>query len=241
MGRPHAQAERSSQLIGCPAGGRKTKQRETQSRVGSGDPQTSKGCTLGRVFRRQKEEEGHFWDRDVTQNTRTRGAKEGGGQGLRSQPTRLDPTGSEVGTSWGPTQGRPPQQRNSSELEGTLLGGWGQLAQNESPQEAPWPWEGGVSHAGSQGLRDQRNQPGWGCFQVFKVFRPSSVHRTHCTARRGSKSKSGRHIHSPVSQLFPGHSLLFPGREDLSILLLPYPLPPSCQIHRLLPVMGVSA
>ena len=50
MGRPHAQAERSSQLIGCPAGGRKTKQRETQSRVGSGDPQTSKGCTLGRVF-----------------------------------------------------------------------------------------------------------------------------------------------------------------------------------------------
>ena len=49
----------------------------------------------------------------------------------------LDTTGSKVGTSLGPTQGRPPpQQRNPSELEGTLQGG--QLAQNpESPQEAP--------------------------------------------------------------------------------------------------------
>lgn len=48
---------------------------------------------------------------------------------------------------------------------------------------------GGMSHAGSWGLRDQRNQLGrrgrgeeWS-FQVFKAFRPSSVHRTHCTAR----------------------------------------------------------
>ena len=149
---------------------------------------------------------------------------------MRSQPTHLDPAGSEVGTIRGQTQGRPPQQRNSSELEGTLLaqrgrGGGRSAGTKQKPTGGSMAPGRGVSHAGSQGLRDQRNQPGWGCFQVFKAFRPFSVHRTHCTARSGSMSNSGYHIRSPINQLISGHSLLFPGREDLSILPLPYPPP----------------
>lgn len=90
--------------------------------MGSGDPQTSKGCALGRVFTRQKEEEGHFQDRDVTQDTKTRGAKEGRGQGLRSQPMRLDSTGSEVGTY---TRPPPPTKELFRAGRNTVAGGGG--------------------------------------------------------------------------------------------------------------------
>lgn len=42
---------------------------------------------------KEKEEEGHFGDIDVTQNARIQGAKREGDQGLRYQMISFDPTG----------------------------------------------------------------------------------------------------------------------------------------------------
>lgn len=118
----------------------------------------------------------------------------------------LDPTGSEVGTSLGPTQGRPPPHN-----KGTLQS-WKEHCRGVS-------WHKTKAHR-------RLHDPGNGAGRLW-----------------GGMSHAG-HIRSLVSHLIPGHSLLFPGREDLSILPLPYlpPTPPTnCQIHRLLPLVGASA
>ena len=109
----------------------------------------------------------------------------------------LDTTGSKVGTSLGPTQGRPPQQRNPSELEEHCRGvSWHKTQKAHRRLHDPGNGAGrgrDVSRRilGAEGPEKSAGAGGseeW-CFQVFKAFRPS-VHRTHCTARRGSKSKS---------------------------------------------------
>lgn len=59
---------------------------------------------------KEKEEERHFGDIDVTQNTRIQGAKREGGQGLRNQMISLDPTGSEIGATMGVKATQTPQK-----------------------------------------------------------------------------------------------------------------------------------
>lgn len=59
---------------------------------------------------KEKEEEGHFGDIDVTQNIRIQGAKREGGQGLRYQMISLVPTGSEIGTTMGLKETQTPQK-----------------------------------------------------------------------------------------------------------------------------------
>lgn len=109
--------------------------------MGSGDPQTSKGCALGRVFTRQKEEEGHFQDRDVTQDTKTRGAEEEKGQGLRSQPMHLDLTGSGVGIYT-----RPPPSTKELFRAGRNTVGGGSAGTKQKPTGGSMaPGRGGLT------------------------------------------------------------------------------------------------
>lgn len=110
--------------------------------MGSGDPQTSKGCALGRVFTRQKEEEGHFQDRDVTQDTKTRGAEEEKGQGLRSQPMHLDLTGSGVGIYTRP----PPSTKELFRAGRNTVGGGGSAGTKQKPTGGSMaPGRGGLT------------------------------------------------------------------------------------------------
>lgn len=148
--------------------------------MGSGDPQTSKGCALGRVFTRQKEEEGHFQDRDVTQDTKTRGAEEEKGQGLRSQPMHLDLTGSGVGIYTRP----PPSTKELFRAGRNTVGGGVSWHKTKAHRRLHGPGKGG-SHAGSQRLRDQRNQPGAGSVASKSLRRSDPPLFTEHTAPQG--------------------------------------------------------
>ena len=105
----------------------------------------------------------------------------------------LDTTGSKVGTSLGPTQGRPPPTKEPFRAGRNTAGGVSWHKAQKAHRRLHDPGNGAgqgrdVSRRilGAEGPEKSAGAEGGGeewSFQVFKAFRPSSVHRTHCTAR----------------------------------------------------------
>lgn len=93
----------------------------------------------------------------------------------------LDPIVREVGTTYGPERGPGPTQ-GCPPGKGSLRAGrnaGGSWNKTKAPRRLHGP-DGGV-HLGSQKLRCWATQPtgGRGCFQAFREFRFSFVHRTN--------------------------------------------------------------
>lgn len=161
--------------------------------MGDGLPTGLRGVLRGGSLWPERRGRGtHFWDIDVTQNTKTQGAKREGGHGLRAQLSGVDPKGSEVGPLVGLREARayaglaPRKEpvRAGKKAEG-------HRARKEGPQEVAGPTftpTGPVSPVWGfswdpLALRSQRTQP------MARRGLPSLtelgfclVHGTHCTA-----------------------------------------------------------